>query len=242
MRRWLALAGGVMIGQWLAFAGNPSPADLSRAGLAATARHDYAEAARVWSRAASLQPYNPTFHYRLASALARLGHRRSAADAFHVALLLEPPEPLAKLAREGLAELVSETPPSDVETSVPVEAARGVWIAVVTLNDVHRGRFLVDTGASLTLVSPALARAAGIGERHGAPTLELQTVGGRAAGRSTRIHSIRLGEAEARDVEALIVDPGPGLDGILGNTFLGRYVVTLDADASTLGLRPLGKP
>jgi clan AA aspartic protease (TIGR02281 family) len=242
VRRWLALGVGIVIGQWLAFAGSPSPADLSRAGLAATARHDYAEAARVWSRAASLQPYNATFHYRLASALARLGHRRSAADAFHVALLLEPPESLARLAREGLAELAAEAPPSDVETSIGLEAARGVWIAPVTVNGLHRGRFLVDTGASLTLVSPALARAAGVGMRHGAPALELQTVGGRAAGYATTIHSIRVGQAEARDVEALILDPGPGLDGILGNTFLGRYLVTLDTDAATLGLRPLGKP
>jgi clan AA aspartic protease (TIGR02281 family) len=238
----VALGVGVVIGQWLAFAGGPSPAEFSRAGLAATARHDYAEAARVWSRAASLQPYNPTFHYRLASALARLGHRRSAADAFHVALLLEPPESLARLAREGLAELAAEAPRSEVETSVRLEAARGVWIAPVVLNGLHRGRFLVDTGASLTLVSPTLARAAGILARQGAPTLELQTVGGRAAGQSARIHSIRLGETEARDVEALILDPGPGLDGILGNTFLGRYVVSLDTETATLGLRPLGKP
>ncbi len=69
MRRWLTLGVGALMGQWLAFAGEPSPAALHRAGVAAIERHDYEQATRLWSRAVSLQPDNATFHYRLAASL-----------------------------------------------------------------------------------------------------------------------------------------------------------------------------
>ena len=107
MRRWLTLAIGTLIGQWLAFSGTTSPAEMHTLGLVAFARHDYAEAARMWSRAVSLQPDNPTFHYLRATALARLGHASSAADAYQLTLLHEPPEPLAKLAIDGRARLAT---------------------------------------------------------------------------------------------------------------------------------------
>ena len=38
---------------------------------------------------------------------------------------------------------------------------------------------------------------------------------------------------------AVVHDPGLELDGILGNSFLGRFVVTLDADRRLLHLKAL---
>jgi len=35
----------------------------------------------------------------------------------------------------------------------------------------------------------------------------------------------------------MVHDPGPSLDGILGNTFLSRYRLTLDADRRLLSRR-----
>src|SRR5438552_18385014 len=91
MQRWVTLAVGVLIGQWLAFGGAPSPAEVHDLGASAFDRRDYVEALRQWSHAVSLQPDNPSFHYLRARALARLGQRQSAADAYRLALLLEPP-------------------------------------------------------------------------------------------------------------------------------------------------------
>ena len=61
----------------MAFGGTESPARAYSAGMVAWDRHDYADAPRLWSRAVALQPDNPHFHYMLASALGRLGHRTS---------------------------------------------------------------------------------------------------------------------------------------------------------------------
>ena len=83
----------------------------------------------MWSRAVSLQPDNPTFHYHRATALAELGHSVAAADAYQLALLHEPPQSLAKLAMDGLARLASARADAGIAATVPLEASRGVWFA-----------------------------------------------------------------------------------------------------------------
>jgi clan AA aspartic protease (TIGR02281 family) len=241
VRRWLTLALGVLTGQWLAFSGVESPA--SHHGLARQAweRHDYVEAVRSWSRAASLQPDNPTFHFLRANALARLGHRTSAAEAYQVALLLEPGRPLAQQVEQALIDLdggVSALAARD--TVLPLEAARGVWVARATFGDTRSARLLVDTGASVTVISPQLAAALGLSAAHDPTPIELETLTGRAAGPATTVPSLTLGGLELRDIPAVIYDPGFGVDGILGNTVLGRFTVTLDADRRILHLRSGG--
>jgi hypothetical protein len=51
------------------------------------------------------------------------------------------------------------------------------------------------------------------------------------------ISLLRLGSVEAKDVPAVVHDIPGGLDGILGNTFLGRYSVTLNARQGLLTVR-----
>ncbi|OLB94624.1 MAG: hypothetical protein AUH30_17255 [Candidatus Rokubacteria bacterium 13_1_40CM_68_15] len=238
MRRCLTLVVGILIGQWLTFGATPSPADLYSVGLAAWERRDYPEALRVWSHGAALQPGDAVLHFWRASALARLGQRHAAADGFRLALMLDPPKSVAALARQELASLdAASAKATEVETTVPVEPARGVWVAAVVINGAHEARFLVDTGSSVTLVSPALAKTVGLATKGTKNTMELQTLGGMTAGPVTSLASMRVGEAEVRDVVVVVHDPGPGIDGILGNTFLGRYRLTLDADRRLLSLR-----
>ncbi len=238
MRRCLTLVVGVLIGQWLTFGASSSPADLYSVGLAAWERRDYPEALRVWSHGTALQPGDAVLHFWRASALARLGQRHAAADGFRLALMLDPPQSVAAAARQELASLdAASTTATDVETTVPVESTRGVWVASALINGAYPARFLVDTGSSVTLISPAMARIIGMPTKATRATMELQTLGGVTAGPVTTATSIRIGEAEVHDVIVVVHDPGPGLDGILGNTFLGRYRVTLDADRRLLSLR-----
>jgi predicted aspartyl protease len=238
MRRWLTLGVGVLVGQWLAYGGTQSPAQFDTLAMGAFTRHDYVEAAQLWTRAVSLQPDNAVFHYLRGTALARLGQRQSATDAYQLALMLEPPADVARLVREGLSQL--SRPASggrSWETYMPVESSGGVWIAVVTINGTHEGRFLVDTGSSVTIVSPAAATMLALPLGSEAGAIELQTLAGKTAGRRSTLRSLTMGAVELRDVPIVVHDPGPGLDGILGNTVLGRYRVTLDADRHLLHLR-----
>ncbi|MBI2202891.1 MAG: aspartyl protease family protein [Candidatus Rokubacteria bacterium] len=237
MRSLISLTVGVLIGQWLVFSGTTSPANVRTLGMLAFERQDYAEAARIWSHAVTLEPDNATYHYLRGTALARLGHDSSAVDAYRQALLLEPPDAVARGATEGLRHLLAaRAATTGSDAVVPLEASRGVWIAHVMLNDRRTGRFLVDTGASVTLVSPALARALDL-RPAGDQTTQLQTVAGNTIGSTAVLASVRLGDIEARDVTAVIHDPGLDLDGILGNSFLGRFTFTLDADRRLLHLK-----
>ena len=239
MRRIFGFLAGVVVGQWLVFGATLSPADLHSRAAAAYDRRDYVEALRVWSQAVSLQPAEARFHYLRGQALANLGMRTSAADAFQVSLLLEPSSDVARDAIAGLAGLASVTAP-DGDVLIGMEQGVGVWIVPIVINGVHQGRFLLDTGSSVVVVSPAFAASIPLADSRDA--VELQTLGGRTRGPASTVASLRVGTAELHDLPVVIHDPGPGLDGILGNTFLSHYRLTVDADRRQLTLRPLARP
>lgn len=241
MRRIFGFLAGVVVGQWLVFGSTLSPADLHSRAAAAYERRDYVEALRLWSQAVSLQPAEARFHYLRGQALANLGMRTSAADAFQVSLLLEPSSDVARDAMAGLAGLASVTAP-DGDVLVGMEQGVGVWIVPIVINGVHQGRFLLDTGSSVVVVSPAFAASIPLAPGDGRDAVELQTLGGRTRGPSSTVASLRVGTAELQDLPVVIHDPGPGLDGILGNTFLSHYRLTVDADRRQLTLRPLARP
>jgi predicted aspartyl protease len=148
------------------------------------------------------------------------------------------PESLRALQR---ALLTRTAPPAGArQTTVPLEHELGVWTAPVVLNGRLRGRFLVDTGSSVTVVSPRVAAEAGITPT-AEGTVELHTLGGRTAGPAAVVATLRVGSLELRDAPVVLHEPGPPFDGILGNNVLGRYRITLDADRRQLELRPLGR-
>jgi predicted aspartyl protease len=236
VRRILTFVLGVLIGQWLVFGPLASPADYHIRAQRAWRGQDYLEAMQLWSHAVALQPADPNVHYLRGTALARLGLKISALDAFQMALLLEPPPELSQRILADIARLHQRPGTAARETTVPLEHGLGVWIVQVVLNEARTGRFLMDTGSSVTVVSPRLAAELGVaGDGSGAP-VELHTLGGRTAGRAATLASLRVGELELRDAPVVLHDPGPGLDGILGNTFLDRYSLTVDADRRQLRL------
>jgi predicted aspartyl protease len=238
----LTLVLGIVIGQWLAFGAAVSPADYHTRAERAWRGHDYVEALQLWSHAVALQPADPNIHYLRGTALARLGLKTSALDAFQMALLLDPSPALARRVADDIARLTQAPGPAGAqETTVPLEHGLGVWTARVVLNDRHAGRFLVDTGSSVTVVSPRLAAEAVIAGTAGGPPVELHTLGGRAIGAAAVVASLRVGDLELRDVPVVLHEPGSTFDGILGNTVLGRYRITVDGDRRQLQLRLLAR-
>ena len=215
---------------------------LNEEGKAAYGRGQYATAADLFAQAIARDPQQPLFHYHRAVALTQLQRWREASEAYLTAQRLNPPPPLAALVRDGLralAPMVRSARSGDRESiSVALRPFRGIWLAEAVINDQRPARFVVDTGATLCVLSPVLAEALGIEPEPDARVVELQTLNGRASGRLVSIPALRVGEAEAKGVAAVILLVGPEVDGILGNSFLARFSVTLDAERGELHLRP----
>jgi len=218
--------------------------DLNDAGKAAYSSGDYVAAERLFNQAVAQAPRDPLLQYHRGVTLMRLSRWREASAAFEAVLRLNPPADLAATAQQGirsLAPLLREPAPRNArgeETLVTLHRARGNWFAEVRLNDSRTARFVVDTGASLCVVSPELATALSIHPGPRAEMVPMQVVGGVTAGPRVTLASVRVGDAEVENVAAVIHSIGPGIDGLLGNTFLGRFTVTLDPDRSVLVLRP----
>jgi clan AA aspartic protease (TIGR02281 family) len=235
---------GPLLGLIVATGAAGGGSDLNAAGKAAYAREDYVAAERLFNQALARAPQDSLLHYHRGVTLMRLSRWRDASAAFETVLRLNPPADLADAAQQGirsLAPLLREPSPRiarDEETLVPLHHARGNWIAEVRLNDSRTARFVVDTGASACVVSPELATALRIHPGPRAETVPMQVVGRLTSGPRVTIASVRVGDAEVENVAAVIHSIGPGIDGLLGNTFLARFTVTLDPAKGVLVLRP----
>ena len=216
--------------------------DLNEAGKAAYTKGDFATAERLFSQALAKAPDEPLLHYHQGITLMRLSRWREASAAFEAALRLSPPREVESAAREGIRSLgpllrhpAARGPASD-ETAVTLQRIEGNWFARVRLNDSRTARFLVDTGASTCVISPGLAAALDIRPDREAQPVPLQTISGLTRGLVVTIPSLRVGDVEAQDVIAVVHPLGPSMDGILGNTFLSRFTMTLDSERGLLRL------
>lgn len=233
-------------------------AQLNESGKAAYSRGDYAEAERVFRQAAAAAPEEPELHYHRGVALTQLRRWSEAVAAYERALALQPPAGLAAAARAGLRSVEPmarprAVPPPETEVATPprplrrpaalpsdairIRRQRGNWYVEVTLNELRQATFLVDTGASACAITPELAEAIGVSVPADAPSIRVQGVAGTTTARMATISSIQVGDILAENVMALVM-PLPGMQGILGNTFLARYTATLDPGEGLLRLTP----
>lgn len=99
-------------------------------------------------------------------------------------------------------------------------APDGLFWARVTLNG-HETRMLVDTGATLTALSPQTAQRAGIAPATGAPPIYARTANGVVQARPASIDELVIGGATASNLKVAISPALNGVD-ILGMNFLTR--------------------
>jgi tetratricopeptide (TPR) repeat protein/predicted aspartyl protease len=107
--------------------------------------------------------------------------------------------------------------------------------------------FLVDTGASVSVVNAAVVEALGLEPIPGRGIIE--GMGGTTPWSSVVIPSMRIGDVELLHVEAAAdvrgvpsFGGGPPLQGILGNNIWQNFVLTVDYPAARLELDRSGQP
>lgn len=105
------------------------------------------------------------------------------------------------------------------ETRIPLAADGHFWIDAEI--DGKPARFMVDTGATLTAISADTARQSKLEPRPGAIPLRLTTANGSISADLTTIPSLRFGNIEARQIDAVIA-PNLGRVNVMGMNVLSR--------------------
>lgn len=159
-------------------------------------------------------------------------------------LHLSPPGPSA-----ASPEFVPDEPRGGTEVreadqiTVPVRRIGSLLIVTSTVNGSRDAHLILDTGASHTILSPDVAYELGLLGDPNSRLVTLNTAGGPVQAEMVRVDSIRIAGAEVQNSVAAIYalpDTPPGIDGLLGLTFLRQFQVTLDTAKGLLHLRKAG--
>ncbi|MDM0111865.1 TIGR02281 family clan AA aspartic protease [Variovorax sp. J22R133] len=95
--------------------------------------------------------------------------------------------------------------------------------------------FMLDTGATVVAISAADAVRIGLDYKKGQP-VRINTANGDSSGYRLKLGSIRVGDVEVYDVDAIVSEqPMPYV--LLGNSFIGRFSMQRDADQMVLEKR-----
>jgi clan AA aspartic protease (TIGR02281 family) len=124
------------------------------------------------------------------------------------------------------------------KASVPFEKHGQVVVIEAMLNRKTSARFVVDTGASYTMISNAVARELEINSSQNQRTMPFQTANGLIQAPLTSIESITVGGMEIKNLTAAIHDaiPDPTVSGLLGLNFLTNFKMDIDAQKGVLHL------
>jgi clan AA aspartic protease (TIGR02281 family) len=128
--------------------------------------------------------------------------------------------------------------------SVGVEKAGNSLIVNVLLNGKVPARLLVDTGASTTLLYKEVTERLAVPPEAVVGASRSTVADGRTLeGTVVRLDSIAVGKSVARGTLASVVPiEGQGFDGLLGMSFLGRFITRVDAANAKLILEDLKAP
>jgi clan AA aspartic protease (TIGR02281 family) len=131
-----------------------------------------------------------------------------------------------------------QTPISLDRTTVPFQKNGQVVVVDGTLNNRVSTKFVVDTGASYTMISPATARQLNINLEEKHPTVPFQTANGKIEAPLVNLESVDIGGMHITDLTAAVHDifPDSTTTGLLGLNFLSHFKLDIDTENGILVL------
>ncbi len=151
------------------------------------------------------------------------------------------PEPQSAAPDSFEQEGQTKQPESELPIAVPLTKIGGSLVVQVLLNNTQSAHLIVDTGATMTVLSYDIGAELGLLSGSGVDLSNVNTAGGSVQVSMTKIDQIQVGQAKAENVQVAIHDLPDGISGVsglLGMSFLKHFTVTLDSDRGFLYLTP----
>lgn len=111
--------------------------------------------------------------------------------------------------------------------------SRGMFFTHGSING-RSARFLVDTGATSIAMSSVDAKNLGIQYRMDGEHAQVSTASGLAHAWRIKLRSVKLGQLEQKNIDAMVIDGQFPEEVLLGMTFLERLKVTKESGKMTL--------
>lgn len=135
---------------------------------------------------------------------------------------------------------LSSPPGGSTTTSVPLRMVAGITLVEAAVNDSGPATFLLDTGASRSVISQRLASDLRITVPKDAPRRMFAAAGGNVVWVPfVRVESLKVGSFAVEDLHVgvlALLPESSGVDGLLGNDFLGHFTVTVDPTSRVMTL------
>jgi len=205
-------------------------------------RGDTASLLELYQDLTQLEPSHAPYFIELATAQLALHD----IDAARQSLLLVAQDPeVGAQARELLERVrVAATEAQTPETSAAATEVAGIPLVrngSHYLVDARLGSqpasLLIDTGASLTMLTPDTLQRSGSGARATGRTSLFNTANGRVSAPIYRLDALSVGDWEVRNLDVGVLDLGdPGIDGLLGMNFLRHFQFFIDQNEALLRL------
>jgi len=106
------------------------------------------------------------------------------------------------------------------------------------LNEKAAAKFVVDTGASYTTISQAMAKQLGLNLENASTVIPLQTANGVIEAPLVSVGSLEVGGFALKDLTVVVHDvfPDPNIAGLLGLNFLSQFHLGIDSKNGILYL------
>ena len=172
-----------------------------------------------------------------------LSHESSSSSVSSSAVTPSPPLPAVTEHSLTTRLIPLDAQPAGLDTGITIAVRRigQLYVVPVELNGARTAHLILDTGASHTILSQELVRDLALMPSDFRPGLVvLKTAAGSVDAQVVRIDSMKIATAEVKNSsEAVhtVPDFPPGIDGLLGLSFLHQFEVTLDSSKGELRLK-----
>ena len=109
-------------------------------------------------------------------------------------------------------------------------------VVPATLNRSVTGTFIVDTGATYTVITPALAKELGVSTSKNTQKIAILTANGWIQAPIITLNHLSIGDVEVSGIQAVVQDLGgdANLNGLLGMNFFKDIELTIKRDKLVL--------